>query len=133
MTANQPRGGQARQKRPPGSPSRPRAPAPRYSAGPNLGTRAPDVPSVRRHGERLVRAGGSVPKSALPARRLPPRVRLPEPGHRRTRVVLAAGTLGTNEILLRSRDRTRTLPHLSRMLGVGFSGNGDFLGSIQNS
>jgi cholesterol oxidase len=49
------------------------------------------------------------------------------------RVVLAAGTLGTNEILLRSRDAAGTLPELSRALGVGFSGNGDFLGSIQNS
>ncbi len=48
-------------------------------------------------------------------------------------VVLSAGTLGTNEILLRSRDRLRTLPKLSSQLGKGFSGNGDFLGSIQNS
>jgi cholesterol oxidase len=50
-----------------------------------------------------------------------------------SRVVLAAGTLGTNEILLRSRDRFGTLPSVSPMLGTGFSGNGDFLGSIQNS
>lgn len=50
-----------------------------------------------------------------------------------TRVVICAGTLGSNEILLRSRDQFATLPSLSRMLGVGFSGNGDFLGSIQNS
>jgi cholesterol oxidase len=49
------------------------------------------------------------------------------------RVVLSAGTLGTGEILLRSRDRTRTLPHLSARLGQGYSGNGDFLGSLQNS
>ena len=49
------------------------------------------------------------------------------------RVVLAAGTLGTNEILLRSRDQFGTLPELSSALGRGFSGNGDFLGSIQNS
>jgi cholesterol oxidase len=49
------------------------------------------------------------------------------------RVVVSAGTLGTNEILLRSRDVTRTLPDLSPALGVGFSGNGDFLGSIQNA
>lgn len=49
------------------------------------------------------------------------------------RVVLAAGTLGTNEILFRSRDRAKTLPKISQRLGRGYSGNGDFLGSIQNS
>ena len=49
------------------------------------------------------------------------------------RVVLAAGTLGTNEILLRSRGQSGTLPRLSSTLGHGFSANGDFLGSIQNS
>lgn len=48
-------------------------------------------------------------------------------------VVLSAGTLGTNDILLRSRDVFSTLPRLSPALGRGFSGNGDFLGSIQNS
>ncbi|HEY2951982.1 MAG TPA: GMC family oxidoreductase [Verrucomicrobiae bacterium] len=47
------------------------------------------------------------------------------------RVVLSAGTLGTNEILLRSRDKRRTLPKLSARLGYGFSGNGDFLGNVQ--
>jgi cholesterol oxidase len=46
------------------------------------------------------------------------------------RVVLAAGTLGTNEILLRSRDLARTLPRLSTALGRGFSGNGDLIGSV---
>jgi cholesterol oxidase len=50
-----------------------------------------------------------------------------------SRVILAAGTLGTNEILLRSRDLFGTLPALGPALGIGFSGNGDFLGSIQNS
>ncbi|HEU4937335.1 MAG TPA: GMC oxidoreductase [Vicinamibacterales bacterium] len=50
-----------------------------------------------------------------------------------THVVLAAGTLGTNEILFRSRDNMKTLPNVSRQLGRGYSGNGDFLGSIQNS
>lgn len=50
-----------------------------------------------------------------------------------TRVVLSAGTLGTNKILFQSRDVYRTLPQLSDKLGYGFSGNGDFLGSIQNS
>jgi cholesterol oxidase len=50
-----------------------------------------------------------------------------------TRVVVAAGTLGTNELLLRSRDEARSLSKLSTALGHSFSGNGDFLGSIQNS
>jgi len=43
------------------------------------------------------------------------------------RVVLAAGAVATNELLLRSRDIHGTLPRLSRSLGHGFSGNGDFL------
>jgi cholesterol oxidase len=44
------------------------------------------------------------------------------------RVVLAAGTLGTNELLLRS-----ALPNISATLGTGFSANGDFLASLQQS
>lgn len=47
-----------------------------------------------------------------------------------TRVVLSAGTLGTNELLLGSRDVAGTLPALSARLGHGYSGNGDFLGSV---
>ncbi|MCA2213901.1 GMC oxidoreductase [Jidongwangia harbinensis] len=43
------------------------------------------------------------------------------------RVVLAAGSVATTELLLRSRDVHGTLPSLSRHLGEGFSGNGDFL------
>jgi cholesterol oxidase len=43
------------------------------------------------------------------------------------RVVLAAGTLGTTELLLRCRDVHRSLPRVSARLGHGFSGNGDFL------
>ena len=50
-----------------------------------------------------------------------------------SRVVLSAGTLGTGELLLRSRDRALTLPRLSARLGYGYSGNGDFLGSLHNS
>ena len=49
------------------------------------------------------------------------------------RVILAAGTLGTNEILLRSRSTAGGLPGLSPALGHGFSANGDFLGSIQGA
>ncbi len=44
-----------------------------------------------------------------------------------TQVVLAAGSLGSTEILLRSRDQYRTLPDLSAFLGHGWSSNGDFL------
>ncbi|WP_051704527.1 GMC oxidoreductase [Glycomyces sp. NRRL B-16210] len=54
----------------------------------------------------------------------------PEAAHRTwtaPRVVLAAGAVATNELLLRSRDLHRTLPGLSDALGRGFSGNGDFL------
>jgi len=43
------------------------------------------------------------------------------------RVVVSAGTLGSNELLLQCRDLHRTLPKLSPALGRGFSGNGDFL------
>jgi cholesterol oxidase len=43
-------------------------------------------------------------------------------------VILAAGTIGTNEILLRSRDRGGVTT--SDWLGKGFSANGNFLGFI---
>ena len=43
------------------------------------------------------------------------------------RVVVAAGSLGSTELLLRSRDQYRTLPAISGRLGHGFSGNGDML------
>jgi cholesterol oxidase len=42
-------------------------------------------------------------------------------------VVVAAGSLGSTELLLRCRDELRTLPALSRRLGHGWSSNGDFL------
>lgn len=41
--------------------------------------------------------------------------------------VVSAGTLGSNELLLKCRDRNDSLPKLSDMLGKHFSGNGDFL------
>ena len=44
-----------------------------------------------------------------------------------SRVVVAAGALGSTGLLLRCRDRSRTLPGLSKMLGSGFSLNGEFL------
>lgn len=54
-------------------------------------------------------------------------------GHRESRtvearrVILAAGSLGSTEILLRSRDEYRTLRRLPRALGFGWGSNGDFL------
>jgi cholesterol oxidase len=45
-------------------------------------------------------------------------------------VILAAGTLGSNEILLRSREQGLSL---SGRLGYGFSGNGDMLGFGYNN
>lgn len=42
-------------------------------------------------------------------------------------VVLAAGSLGSTELLLRCRDQYRTLPELSSYLGRNWSSNGDFL------
>ncbi|MGH7164006.1 MAG: GMC oxidoreductase [Nitrospiraceae bacterium] len=43
------------------------------------------------------------------------------------RVILAAGSLGSTELLLRCRDQYKTLPRLSRFLGYNWSSNGDFL------
>ncbi|MGE0600805.1 MAG: GMC oxidoreductase [Dehalococcoidia bacterium] len=48
-------------------------------------------------------------------------------------VVLAAGTVNTNELLLRARDEYETLPGLSPHLGRHFSGNGDFLAAAVNT
>ncbi len=49
------------------------------------------------------------------------------------KVIVAAGTIGSNELLLRSRDLAKSLPKLPRRLGRGYSANGDFLGNIQNA
>jgi cholesterol oxidase len=43
------------------------------------------------------------------------------------RVVVAAGSIGSTELLLRCRDQARTLPALSPRLGEGWSTNGDLL------
>lgn len=43
------------------------------------------------------------------------------------RVVLAAGSIGSTELLLRCRDEHRTLPALSTRLGYGWAFNGDFV------
>jgi cholesterol oxidase len=42
-------------------------------------------------------------------------------------VIVAAGSLGSTELLLRCRDQHTTLPAVSNRLGVGWSSNGDFL------
>ena len=46
---------------------------------------------------------------------------------RAARVFLAAGSLGSTELLLRCRDEHRTLPHISRMLGQNWSANANVL------
>ena len=43
------------------------------------------------------------------------------------RVILAAGSIGSTELLLRSRDEFRMLPRLSARLGKGWAFNGDFV------
>ena len=43
------------------------------------------------------------------------------------RVILAAGSIGSTELLLRCRDQHRTLPGLSGRLGKGWAFNGDFV------
>ncbi|MGE0594537.1 MAG: GMC oxidoreductase [Vicinamibacterales bacterium] len=46
---------------------------------------------------------------------------------RAARVVVAAGSLGSTELLLRCRDQYRTLPRLSRTLGSRWSANANFI------
>jgi len=48
------------------------------------------------------------------------------------RVIVAAGCLGTSEIMLRSKDR-RTLPNLSNTVGLGFSANGDYIAFLDKT
>ena len=51
-----------------------------------------------------------------------------QPGSAAGRIVIvAAGSLGSSELLLRCRDQHRTLPKLSDFLGRNWSSNGDFL------
>lgn len=42
-------------------------------------------------------------------------------------VIVAAGSIGSTELLLRCRDQHRSLPHLSALLGKRWSANGDFV------
>ncbi|MDX1811699.1 MAG: GMC family oxidoreductase, partial [Gammaproteobacteria bacterium] len=44
-----------------------------------------------------------------------------------SRVIVAAGTMGTNELLLHCRDDYGSLPDISMELGKNWSSNGDFL------
>ena len=44
-----------------------------------------------------------------------------------THVILAAGSLGSTELLLRCRDEFGTLPNVGSLLGRNWSSNGDFL------
>jgi choline dehydrogenase-like flavoprotein len=78
---------------------------------------------------------------ALPAGgyRLHYRMRDPDRPHRaekRTvsadRVIVAAGTVGTNEVMLRSR-ASGLLPNLSERVGMGFSTNGDYLAFLDGT
>lgn len=96
------------------------------------------LPFGERHGlevralhlvDRIEPAGGEGDGYVVTARRLDPdRPGASEPTRVRARsVVLAAGTLGTTELLLRARDVDRTLPALPASLGERFSPNGDML------
>lgn len=50
------------------------------------------------------------------------------PGSERTeKLVLAAGSIGTTELLMRCRDQYGTLPNVSQQLGKGWSPNANFL------
>lgn len=44
-----------------------------------------------------------------------------------TRVIVAAGSMGSSELLFRCRDQYKTLPGISGFLGKSWSSNGDFL------
>ena len=52
---------------------------------------------------------------------------------RADRVILAGGCIGTNELLLKCKQRLKTLPNLSNKLGYGFSTNGDYLAFIEKT
>ena len=47
-------------------------------------------------------------------------------------VIVAAGCIGTNEIMLRSKAK-KTLPNLSEKTGYGFSTNGDYLAFLEKT
>jgi len=49
------------------------------------------------------------------------------------RVILAAGCIGTNELLLKCKQTLKALPDLSNKLGCGFSTNGDYLAFVEKT
>ena len=68
--------------------------------------------------ERRLQGGVRSDRSRPPGPRL---------GDAPTRVLVAAGSLGSTELLLRCRDEHRTLPGLSRLLGRNWSANANLL------
>ena len=48
-------------------------------------------------------------------------------------VIVAAGCLGTSEIMLRSKERADALPNLSDRVGYGFSTNGDYVAFLEKT
>lgn len=73
----------------------------------------------RVHFDRLVNAGSAASPSTAS--------RVTGGSQTAARVIVAAGSLGSTELLLRCRDVTRTLRRLSPHLGRNWSSNGDFL------
>jgi choline dehydrogenase-like flavoprotein len=49
------------------------------------------------------------------------------------RVIVAAGCIGTNQLMLECKQKFKTLPNLSDKLGFGFSTNGDYLAYIEDT
>ncbi len=58
--------------------------------------------------------------------------RLKRGSEKAARVIVAAGSLNSTEILLRSRDQYKTLPNISRTLGDNWSSNADFISASFN-
>ena len=48
-------------------------------------------------------------------------------------LIVSAGCFGTNEIMLRSKERKNGLPNLSENTGRGFSTNGDYIAFLENT
>ena len=62
-----------------------------------------------------------------------PHDRTRHPPLRARRVILAAGAVGTLELLFKSRDRDRTLPHISRQLGTVVRTNSESIVAISST
>ena len=76
------------------------------------------------HVVRSIRPDGTGYRGHVRSNRAGP---LDSGAERGRRVVLAAGSLGTTELLLRCRDEYQTLPNVSRLLGQGWSSNANVL------